>query len=126
MNQLNSIMKIESSDNYINVMTYGAIGDGATDDSSAIQAAIDAAHDADGGVVFFPPDRTFRIIAMTLYSNTTLMGGGPYSIITSTGCLTALIARVTGEDNITIRDLTWNLGHSRAVGPIFSSRRATI
>src|SRR6266576_5624046 len=37
-----------------NVKTYGAVGDGATDDTAAILSAITAAS-ATGGTVFFPP-----------------------------------------------------------------------
>ena len=37
-----------------NVKTYGAVGDGSTDDTAAIQSAITAAS-ATGGIVFFPP-----------------------------------------------------------------------
>lgn len=39
---------------WFNVKTYGATGNGSTDDTSAVQAAIDAAASAGGGVVYFP------------------------------------------------------------------------
>lgn len=37
-----------------NVKDYGAVGDGTTDDQTAIQNAIDAAETAGGGIVYFP------------------------------------------------------------------------
>ena len=61
---------------YYNVKsnTYGAVGDGAVDDTSAIQAAINAANAAGGGVVFFPKG-TYRVTAaLTLPGSVHLLG----------------------------------------------------
>ncbi len=41
-----------------NVVSYGATGDGVTDDTAAIQSTIDACELAGGGEVFFPPHVT--------------------------------------------------------------------
>lgn len=47
-------------DPWIDVRAYGAIGDGTTDDSNAIQNAINAWAALDSGVLFFPPKK-FKI-----------------------------------------------------------------
>lgn len=55
--------------------TYGATGDGTTDDTAAIAAAITAAT-VNGGVVFLPPG-TYKITsALTLEPDTSLIGSG--------------------------------------------------
>lgn len=46
---------------WFNVTAYGATGNGSTDDTAAIQAAITAALGADGGVIYFPPG-TYKIV----------------------------------------------------------------
>src|SRR4051812_27410793 len=68
-----------------NVKNYGATGGGTTNDTSAIQAAIDAAGAAGGGVVYIPTG-TYKIHPPTIstafalqinYNNITILGDGP-------------------------------------------------
>lgn len=55
-------------------ISFGAKGDGTTDDSAAIQAAISAAHTVGGGTVFLPAGTYKTTSALTLYSGVTLKG----------------------------------------------------
>jgi hypothetical protein len=66
-----------------NVKSYGALGDGTTDDTSAIAAAISAASTAGGGFLFFPKG-TYRITStLTLTAKISVFGAGSeVSVIT--------------------------------------------
>lgn len=72
--RLNALEKALVGPTVYNVMGYGALGDGTTDDSTAIQTAIDAAATAGGGLVLLPPGRTYRG-NITLKSGVTLSSG---------------------------------------------------
>lgn len=56
---------VVDQDNYRNVRTWGAVGDGVTDDTLSIQSAIDALP-AGGGTLFFPPGRYLISGSLTL------------------------------------------------------------
>ena len=52
-----------------NVLDFGALGDGISSDTRAIQAAIDACSSAGGGKVILPGGRTYRCGALVLRSH---------------------------------------------------------
>ena len=58
-----------------NVQDYGAAGDGATNDTSAVQRAITAAATAGGGEVFFP-EGVYPVAGASLTNNLRLTGPG--------------------------------------------------
>jgi hypothetical protein len=65
-------------DDNINVVDYGAVGDGTTDDTAAIQAAIDAAISDGHRSVFFPSGRIWKITTtLTITEGIVLAGEGP-------------------------------------------------
>jgi hypothetical protein len=58
----------------LNVREFGAVGDGRTDDTSAFQRALDAAHQAGGGTVHAPSGRYLFKGTLTVPDGVTLQG----------------------------------------------------
>ena len=61
---------------WIDVTAYGAVGDGATDDTAAIQAALNAVPDS-GGTVYMPKGAYVTTGTLTIVHPTYLQGAGP-------------------------------------------------
>lgn len=110
------------------VRDYGATGNDATNDTKAIQAALDAAHAAGGGHVYIP-EGTYILTgtgdasdgALRVYSNTELYGDGMGETILKladgyskkiTGLIRTPVNEVTTD--VVIRDLTLDGNRAKA------------
>jgi hypothetical protein len=112
-----------ASSSDFDVKSYGATGNGSTDDTTAIQNAINAAQSAGGGVVFFPKG-TYRITSSLFVSGNyvQLEGTGEGSVIwPATSGLTAIYIGNAGGLNLCTNNKVKNLCVHRAVGPAAGS-----
>lgn len=101
-----------SGENAYNVRAYGAAGDGVTDDTDAITAAIDAL--PTGGTLYFPAG-VYRVSNINLKSDMTVQGDGWCSVIQlldaltdytgHNNCLNIVGSKSTPIRNIIVRDI---------------------
>ena len=113
-----------------NVFDYGATGDGSTNDTVALQAALDAVPST-GGAVYIPSGTYIITQSIVIKSNTLLFGDGNASQIkasqsafvgTLAGNSVYLVrnqnwtASVITDENITIENLSFNYGTVVIVG----------
>jgi polygalacturonase len=95
----------------ISVKDFGAVGDGSTDDTAAIQAAVTA---ATGIALYFPSSTYATTTAITLPSNITIFGDGPTkSVIKRIGAGTDNLFVGTDISNINFRQIGF-YGNSQA------------
>jgi len=94
-----------------NVKSYGAVGDGSTDDRAAIQSAISACNTAGGGVVYFPQSTTSYVVNSAsgiLFSNAsdcTFRGAGPYASVIDVSALVTGLQSSGSSTNIAFEDM---------------------
>jgi hypothetical protein len=65
-----NVIAVSGAGAFVNVTDYGAVGNGVTDDTIAIQNAINAINN--GGIVFFPKGTYLVTASIYFYSNNTL------------------------------------------------------
>lgn len=99
----------------IRVDAYGAVGDGVTDDTEAIQSALDAARDQGGGIVQFQPGKTYAITTfLVVYDHTTIEAyGATIRSVGNTGLLRnfrsdEVFGGYAGHSHITVLGGTWD------------------
>lgn len=95
--------------------TYGATGDGSTDDTTAVQAAINAANTAGGGIVWFPKG-TYNVTNLTCYATVSLWGVNPASSTLRTTSTTGnLLSWASGEETSFVEVRGLSLGATVAI-----------
>jgi hypothetical protein len=104
---------------YFNVKDspYNATGDGSTDDTTAIQAAIDAAEVA-GGTVYFPPG-SYKVTGLTIAANgVQLLGDGNASQIRMSSATgnTLAVDSSSQRHSIAVRNLRFYPSVTRTSG----------
>ena len=92
------------------VKAFGAKGDGKTDDTAAIQAAIDGLPEA-GGTVSLPPG-TYMVARLTLRGGISLVGAGRASVLKAAPAAAAMLNFAEGEQRgVRVSDLVIDGGH---------------
>lgn len=80
----------EKLEQYVSVKDFGAVGDGVTNDTAAIQAAFDAFKNTGSAfpnrskIIFFP-EGTYLVGSLSVWSGLTLQGEGPNSVLKASG-----------------------------------------
>ena len=82
-----------------NVKTYGAVGDGVTDDTAAIQAAIDACFEAGGGTVFIP-NGVYNLATIQVHDDGTYTKKGHLFIPVSSSLEDRVTIKIKGESAV--------------------------
>lgn len=103
-----------------NVKDYGAVGDGITDDSAAIQAAVTAINSSIGGSVYFPAGTyAFSDGYVTPKSNVRFFGDGGASILQKLSAATTdyiIKSSTAATSNVLIENLAFSNLRSSASG----------
>ena len=118
---LSLVLRIEGA---VNVRQFGAVGDGVTDDTLAIQSTLDFVTEDNATSAVYMPTSNYVVtsrLTLTDGSNKIIYGDGPLSIITSTvqGDTTLLIKRgkLTSLENFSVlgNNLSGPSGNGHAI-----------
>lgn len=101
------------TDNCINLKEYGAKGDGVSDDSEALQNAVNSlAGSGTKGIIYVPAGRYVLKTAISLGQNITISGSGASSEFLIQGAAGTSVFTGTDADNITLENFKMTLDMS--------------
>lgn len=116
----NDDLTVKVNELSINVTDFGAIGDGVTDSTNAIQNAINSLDTKNGGILFFPTGTYMVSQSLVIPSNKITIKGAnnATTIIKALTVLTNIIT-VSNQVRISIRDIQLN-GNSKATNGLWT------
>jgi hypothetical protein len=88
----------------VNVLDFGAVGDGVADDTAAFEAAI-----ATGKTVYIP-NGTYSVNAITLDSNVKIYGESTNGVVLVANTSNSSIFEVASAGKISLSNMTWKAG----------------
>lgn len=98
-------IQVNGTTDWLNVKAFGATGNSTTDDTVAIQNALNTANTNGGGVVYVPRGTYKLTAALNVFAGTTLLGDGQQSSILSQSSTTANGLTCTDAVAVTIQGL---------------------
>jgi hypothetical protein len=110
-----------------NVMDAGAVGDGTTDDTTAIQNSINACNG--GGTCYFPPNHTYLCGVLTIPTGVTIWGyGATLKASTAAGTAILWVNLANPTANVSVLGLTFDATNltSSSGGVVFYGAPATV
>lgn len=90
------------------VRAYGAVGDGTTNDTTAIQNTLNAANTAGGGIVFFPKGTYLISASLNVYTGTIVSGIGVGSFIKRANATNAYMLQLLGATDVIVEQLKFD------------------
>ena len=115
-----------------NVMRYGAVGDGATNDTAAIQDAISVASASPNGELVYLPTGTYAVTEINLSSATSifsrslkLKGDGRYLTKIVPFAAGNVLLNMKGQNNAHIEGMTFDSSSYTSQCAIFAARTTT-
>ena len=103
----------------VNVADYGAVGDGATDDTAAVQAALTSVPAA-GALVCVPPGTYLISQPLSIRSNTYLKGSGAGTVFKRTGSSDAVFFS-SSVNQVTVESIAIDLDGAQGATPDIKS-----
>ena len=104
---INDINQATNLGSYVNVKSFGALGDGYNDDTASLQTAIDSVHRDGGGLLLFPTGTYVISKPITIYSNISLYGTNIFATTLQMNTANQPFFNSEDNDDITIKNMSF-------------------